>query len=67
VQARQFAEATQVTGVVLTKLDGSAKGGIVFAVETELGIPVKLVGLGETVDDLAPFDPQQFVDALFDE
>jgi fused signal recognition particle receptor len=67
VQARQFAEATQVTGVVLTKLDGSAKGGIVFAIETELGIPVKLVGLGETVDDLAPFDPQQFVDALFDE
>ena len=67
VQARQFAEATQVTGVVLTKLDGSAKGGIVFAIETELGIPVKLVGLGETVEDLAAFDPQQFVDALFDE
>ena len=67
VQARQFAEATQVTGVVLTKLDGSAKGGIVFAIETELGIPVKLVGLGETVGDLAPFDPHQFVDALFDE
>ena len=67
VQARQFAEATQVTGVVLTKLDGSAKGGIVFAIETELGIPVKLVGLGEKVDDLAPFDPQQFVDALFDD
>ena len=67
VQARQFAEATQVTGVVLTKLDGSAKGGIVFAIETELGIPVKLVGLGETVGDLAPFEPQQFVDALFDE
>jgi fused signal recognition particle receptor len=67
VQARQFAEATQVTGVVLTKLDGSAKGGIVFAIETELGIPVKLVGLGETVEDLTAFDPQQFVDALFDE
>jgi fused signal recognition particle receptor len=67
VQARQFAEATQVTGVVLTKLDGSAKGGIVFAIETELGIPVKLVGLGETVEDLTVFDPQQFVDALFDE
>jgi fused signal recognition particle receptor len=66
VQARQFAEATQVTGVVLTKLDGSAKGGIVFAIETELGIPVKLVGLGETVSDLEPFDPQEFVDALFD-
>ena len=67
VQAKQFAEATQVTGVVLTKLDGSAKGGIVFAIETELGIPVKLVGLGETVDDLAPFRPEEFVDALFDD
>ena len=67
VQARQFAEATQVTGVVLTKLDGSAKGGIVFAIETELGIPVKLVGLGETVDDLAQFNPEEFVSALFDE
>ncbi|MEY4601877.1 MAG: signal recognition particle receptor [Actinomycetota bacterium] len=67
VQAKQFTEATQVTGVVLTKLDGSAKGGIVFAIETELGIPVKLVGLGETVADLAPFHPEEFVDALFDE
>jgi signal recognition particle GTPase len=52
--------------VVLTKLDGSAKGGIVFAIETELGIPVKLVGLGETVSDLAPFVPGEFVDALFE-
>jgi fused signal recognition particle receptor len=66
-QARQFADATQVTGVVLTKLDGSAKGGIVFAIETELGIPVKLVGVGETIDDLMAFDPVEFVDALFDE
>jgi fused signal recognition particle receptor len=66
-QARQFSDATQVTGVVLTKLDGSAKGGIVFAIETELGIPVKLVGLGETIDDLAPFDPVEFVDALLGE
>jgi fused signal recognition particle receptor len=65
-QARQFGEATQVTGVVLTKLDGSAKGGIVFAVETELGIPVKLVGIGESIEDLVPFDPVEFVDALFD-
>lgn len=65
-QAREFGEATQVTGVVLTKLDGSAKGGIVFAVETELGIPVKLVGLGETIGDLVPFDPDEFVGALFD-
>ncbi|MHB1090247.1 MAG: signal recognition particle-docking protein FtsY [Ilumatobacteraceae bacterium] len=66
VQARQFAQATQVTGVVLSKLDGSAKGGIVFAIETELGIPVKLVGLGETIDDLVVFDPDEFIDALFD-
>lgn len=63
-QAREFAEAAGVTGVVLTKLDGSAKGGIVFAIETELGIPVKLVGLGETIVDLVAFDPDQFVDAL---
>jgi len=53
--------------VVLTKLDGSAKGGIVFAIQSELGIPVKLVGLGETADDLVPFDPDEFVDALFSE
>ncbi|MEZ5295485.1 MAG: hypothetical protein R2697_04200 [Ilumatobacteraceae bacterium] len=65
-QARQFSEATDVTGVVLTKLDGSAKGGIVFAVETELGIPVKLVGVGEQVNDLIPFDPDEFVNALFE-
>jgi fused signal recognition particle receptor len=65
-QARQFTEATQVTGVVLTKLDGSAKGGIVFAIETELGIPVKLVGLGETIDDLVVFNPTEFIDALFE-
>ena len=61
-QASQFAEATDVTGVVLTKLDGSAKGGIVFAIETELGIPVKLVGLGEGVDSLVDFDPDAFVE-----
>ena len=64
-QAQQFTEAVEVTGVVLTKLDGSARGGIVLAIETELGIPVKLVGLGETVDDLVPFDPDEFVEALF--
>jgi fused signal recognition particle receptor len=64
-QAREFGEATDVTGVVLTKLDGSAKGGIVFAIETELGIPVKLVGIGETIEDLIPFDPNEFVAALF--
>ncbi len=64
-QAREFGEVTDVTGVVLTKLDGSAKGGIVFAIETELGIPVKLVGIGETIEDLVPFDPDEFVAALF--
>jgi fused signal recognition particle receptor len=64
VQARVFAEVVDVTGIVLTKLDGSAKGGIVVAVQRELGVPVKLVGLGEGADDLAPFDPRAFVDAL---
>lgn len=65
-QAREFTAATQVTGVVLTKLDGSAKGGIVFAIETELGIAVKLVGLGEGAHDLVPFNPEEFVSALFE-
>ncbi len=65
-QARVFAEVVDVTGVVLTKLDGTAKGGIVIAVQRELGVPVKLVGLGEGPDDLAPFDPEAFVDALID-
>ena len=65
VQAQQFTEAVDVTGVVLTKLDGSAKGGIVLAIQGELGIPVKLVGLGETADDLVDFDENEFVDALF--
>ena len=65
-QAKVFAEAVDVTGVVLTKLDGSAKGGIVFAIESELGLPVKLVGLGEGVDDLVDFDHEQFVNALFE-
>ncbi|MEV4478795.1 signal recognition particle-docking protein FtsY [Micromonospora coxensis] len=63
-QARVFTEVVNVTGVVLSKLDGTAKGGIVIAVQRKLGIPVKLVGLGEGADDLAPFDPAQFVDAL---
>ncbi len=65
-QAKVFTEAVDVTGVVLTKLDGSAKGGIVFAIESELGLPVKLVGLGEGVDDLVDFEPTEFVDALFE-
>ena len=64
-QAEQFTEAVELTGVVLTKLDGSAKGGIIFAIQSQLGIPVKLVGLGETADDLVPFDADEFVDALF--
>ena len=64
VQARVFTEVVDVTGIVLTKLDGTAKGGIVISVQRELGVPVKLVGLGEGPDDLAPFDPAQFVDAL---
>ncbi|MEI5675851.1 MULTISPECIES: signal recognition particle-docking protein FtsY [unclassified Nocardioides] len=64
IQARVFSEVVDVTGIVLTKLDGSAKGGIVVAVQRELGVPVKLVGLGEGADDLAPFSPEAFVDAL---
>ncbi len=64
IQARVFSEVVDVTGIVLTKLDGSAKGGIVVAVQRELGVPVKLVGLGEGADDLAPFDAEAFVDAL---
>jgi len=64
IQARVFTEVVDVTGVVLTKLDGTAKGGIVVAVQRELGVPVKLVGLGEGPDDLAPFDPEAFVDAI---
>ncbi|MFV0634793.1 signal recognition particle-docking protein FtsY [Demequina sp.] len=63
-QARVFAEVANVTGIVLTKLDGTAKGGIVVAVQRELGVPVKLIGLGEGADDLAPFDVEQFVDGL---
>jgi fused signal recognition particle receptor len=63
-QARVFTEVVEVTGIVLTKLDGTAKGGIVISVQRELGVPVKLIGLGEGADDLAPFDPEQFVDAL---
>ncbi|MEW2083072.1 signal recognition particle-docking protein FtsY [Streptomyces sp. NPDC005283] len=67
VQARVFAEVVDITGIVLTKLDGTAKGGIVIAVQRELGVPVKLVGLGEGPDDLAPFEPEAFVDALIGE
>lgn len=63
-QARVFAEAIGITGVVLTKLDGSARGGIVISVQQALGVPVKLVGLGEGPDDLAPFDSESFVDGI---
>ena len=65
VQARQFTEAVGVTGIVLTKLDGTAKGGVVLAIRSELGLPIKLVGVGEAPADLVPFDPVEFVSALF--
>lgn len=65
-QAKVFSEAAGVTGVVLTKLDGTAKGGIVVSIAEELGIPIKFVGIGEGIDDLRPFDPESFVDALFE-
>ena len=63
-QARVFSEVVDVTGIVLTKLDGTAKGGIVVAVQRALDVPVKLIGLGEGVDDLAPFEVEAFVDAI---
>ncbi|MBA3653491.1 MAG: signal recognition particle-docking protein FtsY [Actinobacteria bacterium] len=66
VQAKEFGEAVAVTGVVLTKLDGTAKGGIALAIERELGVPIKLVGLGETAHDLVDFEPHEFIDALFE-
>lgn len=65
-QAKEFRNAADITGIVLTKLDGTAKGGIVFSVRRELGIPVKFIGVGEKIDDMEPFDAQQFVDALFE-
>jgi fused signal recognition particle receptor len=63
-QAKAFAEAVNVTGVVLTKLDGTAKGGIALAIADQLGIPVKLIGVGEALEDLQPFDPREFAEAL---
>ena len=66
-QAQAFAEAVDVTGVVLTKLDGTAKGGIALAISRELGIPVKLIGVGEGLEDLRPFDPREFASALVGE
>ena len=67
VQAREFADAVDVTGIVLTKLDGTAKGGIVLAIQSELGMPVKVVGVGEGVGDLIEFEPDEFAAALFDD
>ncbi|MCL2060368.1 MAG: signal recognition particle-docking protein FtsY [Oscillospiraceae bacterium] len=65
-QAKEFKEAANITGIVLTKLDGTAKGGVIVSIKSELGIPVKLVGVGEGIDDLQPFDPVEFAQALFD-
>jgi fused signal recognition particle receptor len=65
-QARVFKEATDITGIVLTKLDGTAKGGVVVSIQEELGVPVRYVGVGEEVEDLQPFDASQFVRALFE-
>ena len=65
-QAKEFSNVTKITGIVLTKLDGTAKGGIVIPISRDLGIPVKFVGVGEQIDDLQPFDPAAFTDALFD-
>ena len=65
VQARQFMETADITGIILTKLDGTAKGGIAVAIQSELGIPVKYVGVGEKIDDLQKFNSEDFVNALF--
>ena len=65
-QAREFGEATHLTGIILTKMDGTAKGGIAVAIQSELHVPVKYIGVGETIDDLQKFDPDEFVNALFD-
>jgi fused signal recognition particle receptor len=65
-QAKQFGEAADITGIILTKMDGTAKGGIAVAIQSELGIPVKYIGVGETIDDLQKFDARSFVEALFD-
>ena len=64
-QARKFTETSGVTGIVLTKLDGTAKGGVVVAIARELGLPIRFIGVGEKMDDLLPFDPERFIDSLF--
>ena len=65
-QAKEFSQVTNLTGIVLTKMDGTAKGGIAVAIQSELGIPVKYIGVGETIDDLEKFNADEFVDALFE-
>jgi fused signal recognition particle receptor len=65
-QARKFTESANVTGIVLTKLDGTAKGGVVIAIARELNVPIRFIGVGETMDDLLPFEPEKFVQSLFD-
>ena len=65
-QARQFMEAADITGIILTKMDGTAKGGIAVAIQSELGVPVKYIGVGEKIDDLQKFNSEEFVNALFD-
>ena len=64
-QARKFTETSGVTGIVLTKLDGTAKGGVIVAIARELGLPIRFIGVGEKVEDLLPFDPEEFIDSLF--
>jgi len=65
-QARVFKETAEITGIVLTKLDGTAKGGVIISIQEELGVPVKYIGVGEEVEDLQPFDPESFARALFE-
>ena len=65
IQAKEFGEAADITGLVLNKLDGTAKGGIVLSIRRELGLPVKFIGVGEKIDDMQPFDAQEFITALF--
>lgn len=67
IQAREFKEASKITGLILTKLDGTAKGGIIISIRKELGMPVKFIGVGEKIDDMKPFDPKEFATALFEE
>ena len=67
IQAKEFGEAADITGLVLNKLDGTAKGGIVLSIRRELGLPVKFIGVGEKIDDMQPFDSAEFIDALFAE